>query len=369
MNILSLCDGMSCGQIALKELGIEFDGINNKYFASEIEKTSIKVTQKNFPNTIQIGDMTLINEEFLKTLPKIDLIMSGTPCRDFSRCTIQGGSSNWDNMHSIGKGVYGKHSSLFFIFYEIYQWLKKYNNPDIKVLFENVVMKNSDKEIVSEIFGYEPILINSNLFLAQNRERLYWTDLEIQELPNKECDIYLKDIVLEPSRVPSKYWYDKEFEFKGEDKSVCAMLVMGGHDIQKRVTSLNFKSPTLTSCRGGNLQKKVYQDNKCRKLTPYEYEILQGVPAEYTSCVSDSARYNMLGDGWSVPVIKHILKSFVCETKTSKIKDDIDEKIHICNKLVERFEKSEKWIKSVNKTWEDIKRDFPKIYAERISIV
>ena len=172
-------------------------------------------------------------------------------------------------------------------------------------------MKKNDKESVSSIFGYEPVLINSNLFLAQNRERLYWTDLKIQELPNKECDIYLKDIVLDSNKVPSKYWYDKEFEFKGEEKSVCAMLVMGGHDIQKRVTSLNFKSPTLTSCRGGNLQKKVYQNKRCRKLTPTEYEILQGVPVGYTDCVSDSARYNMLGDGWSVPVIENILKDFV----------------------------------------------------------
>lgn len=310
MNVLSLCDGISCGQIALKNLGIEFDGINNKYFASEIEKTSIKVTQKNFPNTIQIGDMTLIDESFLKTLPKIDLIMSGTPCRDFSRCTIQGGSSNWDNMHSIGKGVYGKHSSLFFVFFEIYQWLKTNNNKDIKVLFENVVMKKEDKEIVSEMLGCDPISINSNLFLPQNRERLYWTNLDVKDLPVKECDVYLKDIVLDYNEIDKKYWYDKKFEFKGEDKPVCAMLVMGGHDIQKRVTSLNFKSPTLTSCRGGNLQKKVYQNNRCRKLTPTEYEILQGIPVGYTECVSDSARYNMLGDGWSIPVIEHILKQY-----------------------------------------------------------
>ena len=311
MNVLSLCDGMSCGQIALKELGIEFDGVNNIYFASEIEKTSIKVTQENFPNTVHIGDMTLIDECFLKTLPKIDLIMSGTPCRDFSKCTIQGGSKNWENMHSIGKGVNGKHSSLFFIFYEIYQWLKEYNNPDIKVLFENVVMKKEDLEVVTEIFGYKPVLINSNLFLAQNRERLYWTDIKIKELPKKECDLVLKDIVLNASEIEDKYWYDKDFEFKGEDKSVCATLIMGGHSIQKRVTSLNFKCPTLTSCRGGNLQKKVYQNSKCRKLTPTEYEILQGVPIGYTSSVSDSARYNMLGDGWSIPVIKFIMSVYV----------------------------------------------------------
>ena len=308
MNVLSLCDGMSCGQIALKNLGIEFNGIDNKYFASEIEKTSIKVTQENFPNTIQIGDMTLINEDFLKTLPKIDLIMSGTPCRDFSKCTIQGGSSNWDNMHAIGKGVYGKHSSLFFVFFEIYQWLKTNNNKDIKVLFENVVMKKEDQEIVSNIFGYKPILINSNLFLAQNRERLYWTDINIEELPSHECNKYLKDVILKEDEVAEKYWYNKEFDFKGEDRAVCAMLHLKGHDIQKRVTSINFKSPTLTACRGGNHQKKVYQNNRCRKLTPMEYEILQGVPIGYTGSVSDSARYNMLGDGWSVPVIQHILK-------------------------------------------------------------
>ena len=304
INVLSLCDGMSCGQIALERAGIKVDN----YYASEIEKTSIKITQKNYSNTMQIGDMTKINEEFLKTLPKIDLIMSGTPCRDFSRCTIQGGSDNWENMHKIGKGVYGKHSSLFFIFYEIYTWIKKYNNPNVKVLFENVVMRKTDEEIVNEIFGYKPVLINSNLFSAQNRERLYWTDIEFPELPKEECNLVLKDIILEADEVPNKYWYNKEFEFKGEEKSVCAMLVMGGHDIQKRVTSKYFKCPTLTSCRGGNLQKKVYQNEKCRKLMPVEYELLQTVPVGYTEGVSDSARYNMLGDGWTVDVIAHILK-------------------------------------------------------------
>lgn len=369
MNVLSLCDGISCGQIAFKNLGIEFDGIKNKYFASEIEKNSIKITQKNFPNTIQIGDMTKIDEKFLKTLPKIDIVMSGTPCRDFSRCTIQGGSNNWDNMHKIGKGVYGKHSSLFFIFFEIYKWIKENNNKDVKVLFENVVMKKNDKEIVSEIFGYEPILINSNLFLAQNRERLYWTDLEIGELPNEECDIYLKDVILESDKVDKKYWYDKEFEFIGENKSVCAMLKMGGHDIQKRVTSKYFKSPTLTSCRGGNLQKKVYQNGKCRKLTPLEYERLQGITENYTNCVSDSARYNALGDGWSVPVIQEIITKFVQNYNTTTSQFKVDKLIEKCNKLVKRFEKSEEWIKQVNLSWEYVKKNKPNIYNEREKIV
>lgn len=307
MNVLSLCDGISCGQIALERSGIKVD----KYFASEIDKNSIKITQKNYPNTIQLGDMLELNEEKLNKLPKIDLIMAGTPCRDFSKCTIQGGSNNWNDMHNIGKGVYGKNSKLFFVFHEIYKWLEQHNNPQIKVLFENVVMKPQDKEVVTNVFGYDPVLINSNLFSAQNRERLYWTNINIPKLPENECELVLKDIILDSKDVPSKYWYDKDFEFRGEDKSVCAMLIMGGHDIQKRVTSKYFKSPTLTSCRGGNLQKKVYQDNRCRKLTPTEYEILQTVPIGYTEGVSDSHRYNALGDGWTVDVIAHILKGLL----------------------------------------------------------
>lgn len=304
MNVLSLCDGISCGQIALERAGIKVDN----YFASEIEKNSIKITQKNYPNTVQLGDMTKINKDVLDKLPKIDLILSGTPCRDFSRCTIQGGSANWEKMHSNGKGIHGKYSSLFFVFKEIYDYIKEHNNPDVKFLFENVVMKKDDEEVVNKTLNANPIKINSNLFSAQNRERLYWTDIDINKLPEKESDLVLKDIILDKNDVEDKYWYhDKGFKFIGEDKSVCAMMNLKGHDIQKRVTSKYFKSPTLTSCRGGHLQKKVYQDGKCRKLTPTEYEILQTVPVGYTEGVSDSQRYNMLGDGWTVDVIAHIL--------------------------------------------------------------
>lgn len=304
MNILSLCDGISCGQIALERANVKV----YNYFASEIEKDSIKITQKNYPNTIQLGDMTKIDKDVLDKLPKIDLILSGTPCRDFSRCTIQGGSSNWNNMHSNGKGIHGKYSSLFFVFKEIYDYIKAHNNPDVKFLFENVVMKKSDEEVINEVLDTTSIKINSNLFSAQNRERLYWTNIPIKPLPTNESPLVLKDIILDKDNVDEKYWYKKDFTFIGEHRSVCAMMALKGHDIQKRVTSKYFKSPTLTSCRGGNLQKKVYQDGRCRKLTPTEYEILQTVPIGYTEGVSDSKRYNMLGDGWTVDVIAHILK-------------------------------------------------------------
>ena len=169
-------------------------------------------------------------------------------------------------------------------------------------------MKSEDEKIVNEVLGTTPIKINSNLFSAQNRERLYWTDIDVLELPTEPSPLVLRDIVLEPAEVPEKYWYHRNYEFKGEHRAVCAMLDLSGHDIQRRVTSLNFKSPTLTSCRGGHLQKKVFQDGRCRKLTPSEYELLQTVPLGYTEGVSDSQRYNMLGDGWTVDVVAHIFK-------------------------------------------------------------
>lgn len=303
MNVLSLCDGMSCGQIALERNGIKVEN----YYASEIEKSSIKVTQNNYPKTIQIGDMTKIDEEFLKTLPKIDLILSGTPCRDVSKATTENGSPNWKKMHEVGRGLRGRHSRLFYDFVKILNWIKENNNKNIKFLFENVDMKDNDKDEISNLLEIEPILIDSADFSAQNRKRCYWTNIVVPKIENK-CNKVLKDIILPANEVEEKYWYtDREFIFHGEDKSVCATLVMKGHDMIKRVTSQNFKSPTLTSCRGGNLQKKVYQDGRCRKLTPLEYERLQTVPEGYTDCVSNSQRYNMLGDGWTIDVIAHIL--------------------------------------------------------------
>lgn len=304
INVLSLCDGISCGQIALERNGIEIAN----YYASEIDKNSIKVTQTNYPNTRQIGDMTLITEEFLKTLPKIDIVLSGTPCRDLSKYTTKNGSPNWKNMHQFGLGLGGKHSSLFYDFVKILNSIKENNNKDVKFLFENVDMKKEDKDKISGLLTVEPKLIDSADFSAQNRKRYYWTNITIPKIENK-CDKVLKDIILPANEVEGKYWYnDREFIFHGEDKSVCATLVMNAHDIGKRVTSKNFKSPTLTSCRGGNLQKKVYQDGRCRKLTPIEYERLQTIPEGYTNCVSNTNRYNMLGDGWTVNTIAHILK-------------------------------------------------------------
>ena len=292
MNVLSLCDGMSCGQIALERAGIKID----TYYASEIADYSIKITQKNYPNTIQIGDMTKLTEGDLNKFKGIDLLLSGTPCKSLSIA----------NTKEYEKGLNGS-SKLFFDFVKI----KNYIKPQY-FLFENVAsMTEENKNIISKLLGVKPIRINSNLVSAQDRDRYYWTNIKVDYLPNDK-NIVLKDIMLNTEEVEDKYWYKQDFDFHGLDKKVCATLHLKGHDILKRVYNPNFKCATLTACRGGNLQKKVYQDNRCRKLTPLEYERLQTVPERYTEGVSMTNRYNMLGDGWTVDVISHIL-SFLKE--------------------------------------------------------
>ena len=296
INVLSLCDGMSCGQIALKELNIDVDN----YYASEIDKNAIKVTQDNFPNTIQLGDVIALSEDekTLKELPKIDLIMFGFPCRSLSNATA--GRKEYNNGL---KGV----SGIFYNCLKIMNWLKANNNYDIKFLIENVNSNNKkDLNIVSGLVGVAPVLINSNLFSAQDRERLYWTNIEIDPLPIS-CDKVLKDIM--DKDVKEEYFYKQDFIYHGDEKKVCATLNIKGHDILKRVNNKEFKSPTLTSCRGGNTQKKVFDNGKCRKLTENEYRKLQTIPDWYIMNVAKSHIYNMCGDGWTIEVIKHILKN------------------------------------------------------------
>jgi DNA (cytosine-5)-methyltransferase 3A len=296
LTVLSLCDGISCGQIALKELGFEID----KYYASEIDKNSIKITQTNFPNTIQLGDVTKIDQTVLQTLPKIDLVLFGSPCRSLTKTTA--GRKDYNN------GLKGS-SWLFYPCADILQWIKENNNPKVKFLVENVDSnKQQDIDEMSEILGVKPVLINSNLFSAQDRKRNYWTNIPIAELP-PSSPLVLSDIM--DDGVNEKYFYKQGFDFHGEDKKVCATLHINGHDILKRVNNPKFKAPTLTACRGGNLQKKVFDNGRCRKLTPNEYRKLQTIPSWYKMECADSHIYNTCGDGWTIEVIKHILKGLV----------------------------------------------------------
>ena len=301
MNILSLFDGMSCGQIALTQLGFKIDN----YFASEIDKYAIQIAKKNYPNTIHLGDVTKIKGS---DLPKIDLLIGGSPCQGFS---FAGKQLNFNDSRS----------ALFFEFVR----LLKETNPKYFML-ENVRMKKEYQDVISHYLNVEPIMINSALVSAQNRVRLYWTNIpNVNQPENKR--IVLKDI-LDANVIADRekfYCIDANY-YKGAnweqyktksrrqlviDKpiQIGMALDINGHDILKRIYSEKGKSPTVTTMQGGNTQPKVaLDDTYYRKLTPLECERLQTVPIGYTEGVSNTQRYKMLGNGWTVEVIKHIFK-------------------------------------------------------------
>lgn len=308
MNVLSLFDGMSCGQIALNKLNIKYDN----YFASEIDKYAIQITKKNYPKTIHLGDVTQVSA---KDLPKIDLLIGGSPCQGFSFAGKQLAFND-------------PRSKLFFEFVRLLKELKpKY------FLLENVRMKKEYLDIISEYLEVEPIKINSSSVSAQNRVRYYWTNIPNIEQP-KEKGIVLKDILQSDHEEKTvKHTKRNQRHYRSfEDKSLCLTATaykgagnngmtlvpiqvgmatdINGHDILKRIYSPNGKSPTLNACTGGNREPKIAENNTLyRKLTPIECERLQTVPEKYTEGVSNTQRYKMLGNGWTVDVITHIFKN------------------------------------------------------------
>lgn len=293
MNVLSLCDGISGGQQALESIGITFDGVINRYYASEIADYSIKITQKNYPNTIQLGDMTKITNDTLDSLGKIDLLISGSPCKSLSRV----------NIDNYIKGLDGS-SKLFWDFVRI----SDYTKPNF-FLFENVeTMKVSDRDIISDALKVEPVMINSDIFTAQERKRYYWTNIPIHSLPD-ECNLVLKDVMIDNPE--EKLFYKRSFQFHGWDKKQIATVDLNTHEMCKRVYNPNMKCATLTAVNGGYQEKKVFDDGRCRKLTPLEYERLQGMGDNYTIGIPNIKRYCACGDSFTVPVIAHILKGII----------------------------------------------------------
>ena len=289
MNVLSLFDGISCGQLALERAGIKVD----TYYASEINPNSIKIAQKNYPDTIQLGDILELSNDKIDQLGKIDLLIGGSPCQDLSITAV--------DRKDICNGLEGIKSKLF----NEYLRIKNKINPKY-FLLENVAsMTEENKNEITKQIKVEPILINSSLVSAQERERLYWTNIPNITQP-EDKGIILKDIL--QREVDEKYYYKQDYEFYGYDKKIIARLNLKTHDLCKRVYNPNFKAPTLTAVRGGYQEKKVFDNGRCRKLTPVEYERLQTVPDGYTEGVSNSARYSMLGDGWTIDIITHILK-------------------------------------------------------------
>jgi DNA-cytosine methyltransferase len=300
MNVLSLFDGMSCGQIALKKLGVKYDN----YFASEIDKYAIKVTKDNFPNTIHIGDVTKID---FKSLPKIDLLIGGSPCQGFS---IAGKQLNFNDPRS----------ALFFEYVRALNELKpKY------FLLENVRMKKESEDVISEHLGVRPIMINSSLVSAQNRARLYWTNLPVSQLEDKK--IYLKDVLENGLADRDKsYCIDANY-FKGTNleqylKKARRQIVFEVNNKPIRLGALSKsmgsrvyhesgKSICISAVGGGwGAKTGLYHDDYCiRKLTVLECKRLQTVPDDYKMNVSNTQAYKMIGNGWTVDVITHILKN------------------------------------------------------------
>lgn len=285
IKVLSLFDGISCGMVALERTGIKVD----KYYASEIDKNAIQISENNYPDIIRLGDVTRWREWDIPW-DEIDLLMGGSPCQSLSI-----------TQSKIRQGLDGK-SKLFFEFVDILNHLKKHN-PNVLFLFENVAsMSTESKNVIESCLGTKLIYQNSNAFSAQDRPRVYATNFEFETV-NEPSGVVLKDIMV--NDVSDKYYYDCDFDYLGE-KCVAATLHINGHDILKRVHSPNFKCHALTTCNGGNTQKKVLDNGKPRKLTPIEYERLQTLPDSYTYGLADIHRYNGCGNGWTVDVIAHI---------------------------------------------------------------
>lgn len=284
MKVLSLFDGMSCGQIALERAGIKVD----KYFASEIDKFAIKVAKKNYPATIQIGDVTKIDFSKYKD---IDLLIAGSPCQGFS---YAGKQLNFRD----------ERSKLFFEFVKALKVVKpKY------FLLENVCMKKEFEDVITHILGVKPIKINSNLFTAQNRKRLYWTNIQF-DTNIKDKGLLLKDVLkdtfsekeLLSEKVKERFRFVNSNSYIGTTKPSFRKIgqrdwVYGDENKMGCLVATDYKQP-----------KQVFHNGVLRKISPEECEELQTVPIGYTDCVSNTQRYKMLGNGWTVDVIAHIFK-------------------------------------------------------------
>jgi site-specific DNA-cytosine methylase len=282
MVVLSLFDGLSAGMLALERIGIE----PTCYIASEIDKYAIYVSENNYPDIIRLGDV-LNWRSWGLDFENIDLVLAGSPCQGFSR---QGGQLGFEDPRSI----------LYFTFLDILNHIKELN-PKVSFLLENVRMKPEFLDIISSGLGVKPLAVNSNLLSAQSRLRYYWSNIEI-EAP--------AEIYVDPASICSDEGWKPATTRKGDPRRV----VFTGEKFGC-LTASYYKGIRADGRPAVSLKEGIFDDlrenGEVRILTPVECERLQTIKDNYTAGVSNTQRYKMLGNSWTVDIISHFLKNLV----------------------------------------------------------
>ena len=276
MNVLSLFDGMSCGQIALDNLGIKVDN----YFASEIKKHAIQCTKDNFPNTKHIGDVTKVKGQ---DLPQIDLLIGGSPCQDFSRA------------NSVRDGLKGMKSMLFYEYIRLLEETKP-----TYYLLENVIMDDLGYNTISDLLGTEPVRLNGAKVSGALRDRLFWTNIGPESFDlfgNRKCAIpQPKDKKISLNDVLESGYSDKQ-------KHTC-LNTSCGRDANQRHMLHRYATTGMTTI--------IYTDETMdiskgvRYCTQTELERLHNIPEGYTRNLNKAQAGNLIGDGWTVGIVEHI---------------------------------------------------------------
>lgn len=278
MKVLSLFDGMSCGLMALRKLKVNVDA----YYASEIDSYAIKNSSHNFPEIIQLGDVQKW-KNWAIPWDEIDLILAGSPCQGFSRLGKR-------------KGLKDTRSALVEVFFDIVSYARRVNK-DVRFLLENVKMDKTTERYINSKLNVTPIAINSSLVSAQNRVRLYWTNINDGNIPQPvDRRLYIKDIV--EKNVENRFFLSEYTTGK---------IIT---EYPTRAVTLMDKSKCLTTGAGKNIGKRgsyVIERGGIRRLTVREAARLQTIPDDYTFVVSERESYKMIGNGWTVDVISHIL--------------------------------------------------------------
>lgn len=306
MTVLSLFDGISCGKIALERANIKID----KYYASEVDTNAIKVAQTNYPDTIQLGDVTKWCEWNIDW-SSIDLLIGGSPCQGFSTA---GKMLNFDDPRS----------KLFFEYVNILNHIKQYN-PNVKFLLENVKMKKEWQDIISDYLGVQPIEIDSEIITPMRRKRNYWANFNVK--PIKPNDTTLRDIL--DSSVDLKYYLNKEqFEKLVEHtkNSISVKNVANKEMLIEEYDGVILSRTWQTYCpvvKQKSHAIRAMNPNDCgvcvknnsgeltfRRFTLSEMERMQTLPVGYTAVdgISERQSKQMIGNGWTVDVIAHIFK-------------------------------------------------------------